>query len=262
MLAATYMRGVHLVLAPTTLLAQVDAAIGGKVAVDATGVKNLAGAFYPADVVAIDPLVLQTLNDGLLSEGMAEVIKIAFVQSAELLTDLERLAGARDVLGRTDIARLAALLKADLVARDPYERGDRALLNFGHTVGHGLEAASGYRLSHGEAIAIGMIAELRIAVELGHSQPGLLPRLTDRLASVGLPTSGFSANVDPSDVLRAMGGDKKRASGVTRFAVPVAAGEGAVIAVSKEDEERAIDLAFSLDPLRRGLVSPWGHRSP
>lgn len=262
MLAATYMRGVSLALAPTTLLSQVDAAIGGKVAVDVAGVKNLAGVFYPAGVVAIDPRALHTLNESLLTEGMAEIVKIACVQSAELLTDLERLSSAADLLHRTDIVRRAVLLKAQLVARDPFERGERMLLNFGHTVGHGLEAASDYRLSHGEAIAIGMLVELRIAVELNRSSPGLQPQLEALLARTGLPSPGFASGIDPGDVLRAMSGDKKRSSGVTRFAVPVRAGEGAVIDVSDRDAARAIDLAFESDPLRRGLVTPWGERRP
>lgn len=254
-LAATYMRGVRLVLAPTTLLAQVDAAIGGKVAVDAAGVKNLAGSFYPAEIVTIDPAALRTLGSDLLAAGMAEVVKIALMQADDLLADVEGMSDPEDVLQRSDIIRRAVELKASLVARDPYERGDRMLLNYGHTIGHGIEAASSYQLSHGEAVSAGMVGELRLAVELNHSAADLQPRLESILARMRLPCS--APDVDEWQVLAAVMGDKKRSRGKTRFAVPARAGEGTIFTATEAETKRAIAYAMGRLPADRRLIGPF-----
>ena len=166
LLAATYLRGLNLVLAPTTLLAQVDAAIGGKVGVDFHAAKNMIGAFKPANLVLIDPEALQTLPASARADGLVEIIKIGYMCSRLLISQLEAIT-LENVLEHPYIIRAAAEQKVEVVRRDPLERGERMLLNFGHTIGHGLEAASGYRLSHGQAVSIGMVAETRLAVSRG-----------------------------------------------------------------------------------------------
>ncbi len=232
MLAATYMRGVRLALVPTTLLAQVDAAIGGKVGVDAHCTKNLVGAFYPASHVVIDPDCLITLPEERLSEGLAEIVKIAVMRSANLLERLRKLGGPEDIVRSPDIVRRAGAEKVRVVANDPYEEGERALLNFGHTIGHGIEAASNYRLSHGHAVAVGMIAEARIGEGLGVTEPGTADLLTifaDRFRwPVKVP--GIDADV----AYGAMLGDKKRRGGMLHMAIPEGLGSGTVVPVPGE----------------------------
>lgn len=245
MLAATYMRGMRLVLVPTTLLAQVDAAIGGKVGVDAAGTKNLAGAFHPAAYVVIDPDLLTTLPSARLSEGLAEIVKIALMRSPALLERLQQLQAPADVLENPDIVRQAASEKMALVAADPFEQGERALLNFGHTVGHGIEAASGYRVTHGQAVAAGMAAEAGIGEALDETERGtrdLVISLTDRFQ---LPV--IVPGIDAELAFRAMLGDKKRRGGVLHMAIPRVPGTGTVVPV---DDDLARDgLQSALAPV-------------
>jgi shikimate kinase / 3-dehydroquinate synthase len=239
MLAATYMRGIRLVLLPTTLLAQVDAAIGGKTAVDAHGVKNIAGAFYPAELVFIDPSLLPTLPRRLLSDGLAEVIKIAMMRSEPLVPVLENLDGVEDIVDRSDVVWTAARLKADIVREDPLERGVRALLNYGHTVGHGLEAAASYRESHGRCVAAGMVAESRASGGNGRVTDCLLTLLNRFELPVTL------SEIDPEAAYAAALHDKKRGAGAVRVAVPEAVGRGRV-------------ENWTHDQLRRGIASAVG----
>lgn len=245
MLAATYMRGVRLVLVPTTLLAQVDAAIGGKVGVDAGGTKNLVGAFHPATHVVIDPDLLATLPPERLSEGLAEVIKIAMMRAPALLERLKQLQTPEDVLRNPDIVRQAVSEKMAVVTADPFERGERALLNFGHTVGHGIEAASGYRVPHGQAVAAGMAAETRIGEELGQTAPGtrdLVVSLTERFH---LPVT--VPEIDAGAAFQAMLGDKKRRGGILHMAIPRVPGAGTVVPV--DDDLARAGLLTALGPI-------------
>jgi 3-dehydroquinate synthase len=237
MLAATYMRGVRLVLLPTTLLAQVDASIGGKTGIDAHGVKNLAGAFHPAELVLADPEILSSLPPPLLSDGLAEVVKIAMMRSEGLLTTLEELGDKETIAERADVLWTAARLKTDIVRNDPWERGERALLNFGHTVGHGLESSAAYRESHGRCVAAGMVAETAVSSGTGV----LTSRLTSLLRQLDLPT--VLPSVDPASAVAAALHDKKRLNGTLRVAVPEAAGRGGLRAWSEEDLRRATLLA-------------------
>lgn len=232
MLAATFMRGVQLALVPTTLLAQVDASIGGKVGVDACGTKNLAGAFHPAGHVVIDPDFLATLPRERLADGLAEVVKIAMMRSRPLLDRLEALEQPEDILRYPEVVRRAAAEKIAVVASDPFEKGERALLNFGHTVGHGIEAASGYRVSHGQAVAAGMIAEAGIGEGIGETSAGIRAQLVSLAERFHLPIS--IPEVDASAAFDAMLSDKKRRGGVLHMAVPRVKGAGALIAVSDD----------------------------
>lgn len=227
LVAALYMRGVRLVLAPTTLLAQIDAAIGGKTGVDAHGVKNLAGTFYPAELVVLDPGALSTLPAELLSDGLAEAVKIAVMRSKRLLRVLEELAGPEEVRSLPEVVWWAARLKTDVVRIDPREKGIRALLNFGHTVGHGLEAAADYSVRHGRCISAGMLAEATVAADCGETESSLPSRIAAILGGLNLPLS--LPGVNPEAAVAAALHDKKRQNGTIRVAVPRRTGEGQVV---------------------------------
>jgi shikimate kinase/3-dehydroquinate synthase len=245
MLAATYLRGIHYVAVPTTLLAQVDAAIGGKVGVDVGGVKNLAGAFYPADVVLLDPDVLRTLPDAALADGMAEIVKIGIVRSAELLRMLDDVRAPQDIGDHPGVIRRATREKMDVVHRDPFERHERMMLNFGHTIGHAIETASHYRLSHGQSVAIGMAIETRMAVEDGRCSQGVLDLLLALLDRYQLPRAiPLTLSLRANAVMQAMQHDKKRAGAVLRFALPTGIGSGEVFAVPIDRVRAAIDTAL------------------
>ncbi len=210
--AATFMRGIAWVNVPTTLLAMVDASIGGKTGVDVDGVKNLAGAFHPPVAVVADPMVLRTLPPKERATGMAETIKQAIIGSRALFEHVE--SGSFD--DATDIG-VAAHVKIEIVQRDPFERGERAVLNLGHTVGHGVETASEFRLTHGQAVAVGLVAETRIAERIGLAAHGLARRIEATLSAFGLPTR---VSLPTAAVRKAMDADKKRAEGRLRFALP------------------------------------------
>lgn len=188
--AATVLRGIQYVQVPTTLLAQVDSSIGGKVGIDHPLGKNLIGAFHQPSAVYIDPLVLNTLPDREFRSGLAEVVKIAAGLDLPFFKFLEK--NASKVVNRESkilgemIAR-SVQLKAGIVRRDERDTGVRTVLNLGHTIGHAVEAASGYRLRHGEAVAIGLAAESRIARDMGLLSTNELARLLRLLHRFGLP---------------------------------------------------------------------------
>ncbi len=210
--AATYLRGLELVLVPTTLLAQVDAAIGGKTGVDFDGVKNLVGSFHPARLVCVDSQFLNTLPEPALGEGIAEMVKIGFARDEALFGALEGLEAVGSIRERSDLVRRAVRNKIAVVSRDPFERtGERAVLNFGHTIGHALESLFDYRRSHGACVAMGMVAEARVAQRIGSLEGASADRLESLLSRLGLPTELPEV---PLDDLRArMAQDKKRHGG-------------------------------------------------
>jgi shikimate kinase/3-dehydroquinate synthase len=218
LVAAVYMRGVRWVALPTTLLAMIDASIGGKVGVDLMSGKNLIGAFHPPDLVLADTDTLETLPPQEMRAGMAELVKAALVGDAMLFEWLE-VDGARPTIHWLE---RALAVKIAVVERDPYEQGERAALNLGHTVGHALERATRYRLRHGDAVAVGLVAEARMAEGTGLAQAGLAERISRVLARIGLPTK--IDGVNPSEILQAMVADKKRRAGETRFSLPVRPG--------------------------------------
>ncbi|MDI7266764.1 MAG: 3-dehydroquinate synthase [Myxococcota bacterium] len=229
--AATLLRGLRWIAAPTTLLGAVDAAIGGKTGVDTPVGKNLIGTFHhPAAVLAATDLPA-TLPPRERLTGWAEVIKHGVVADRDLFDWLDRLVAARagDLAAWWDpdaavrpVARSVAV-KAAVVSEDPFERGRRAILNFGHTVGHALEAAAAWSISHGEAVAVGMVCEARMAADIGVLAEDDRERIVDLVAAAGLPvrTPAFRA----ADVMDAMRSDKKRRAGELRFALPTAIGE-------------------------------------
>jgi 3-dehydroquinate synthetase len=227
------MRGVRFAQIPTSLLAMVDASVGGKTGVDLPQGKNLAGAFKQPLCVTIDPTVLETLDDAEFRSGMAEVIKHGVVGDPGLFADLERI-GTRSTgssihraLTPAELAR-ALRVKIDIVEQDPYEHGRRAVLNLGHTVGHALEKLSDFKLRHGEAVSVGMVAAARIAVRLGLAKSALSERLQAVLAVWDLPLDcrvpgwpRFQAEA----IWRAMAHDKKRRRDTLRWVLPLAIGE-------------------------------------
>jgi 3-dehydroquinate synthase len=209
--AATFMRGIDLVQLPTSLLAMVDSSVGGKVGLDLPEGKNLVGSFLRPRIVVADLGWLETLPARELSCGLAEVIKMGLLSGGDYFADLERIeaARARDLDAMQALILHSVRFKAHIVAEDELERGRRAILNYGHTIGHGLEAAAGYTLPHGEAVSAGMVAAARLSRErLGTD---LVSLHEDLLRSAGLPLG--VPTVEPDRVLSAMASDKKRRAG-------------------------------------------------
>lgn len=225
--AATYMRGISFVQIPTTLLAQVDASVGGKTGIDHPRAKNLIGAFHQPRLVIIDPRVLLTLPDREYRAGLAEVVKHGIALDAGYFDDVE--ANVQGILQRDlpTLERIIAAscrLKARVVEADEREGDRRALLNYGHTVGHALETVTGYsRWLHGEAVSLGMVAAGRLAQRLGVAAPDAVQRQIRLLQTVGLPVS-FDG-LEPVAILEAMGRDKKVRNGVVPFVLAPRIGE-------------------------------------
>ncbi|HET6367024.1 MAG TPA: 3-dehydroquinate synthase [Pseudomonadales bacterium] len=229
--AATYMRGVNFVQLPTTLLAQVDASIGGKTAIDHPRAKNLVGAFHQPRLVLVDPVTLTTLPEREFRSGLAEVVKHGVVLDADYFADLEKCRGAllaRDIETLTRVVAGSCRLKASVVERDEQEAELRAVLNYGHTIGHAVEAVTGYaRWTHGEAVSLGIAAEARLAERLGVASRGTADRQIDLLRAVGLPVRDSGAA--PSAVLEALGRDKKAREGRVPFVLAPEIGRFTVV---------------------------------
>lgn len=217
--AATYLRGIRLAQVPTTLLAMVDSAIGGKTGIDLARGKNLAGAFHQPDAVLADPSVLASLPKRQLASGFAEIAKAAFLADRDAVAQAERSAAAvvAGDLGPTlGAISLAATVKAGIVAADERESGLRELLNFGHTLGHAYEAASGYRATHGEAVSIGMVFAAALAEALDLAPSSLRERLEALLRAAGLPTRARL----PARTWSLLASDKKVRRGAVRWILP------------------------------------------
>lgn len=229
--AATYMRGVNFVQLPTTLLAQVDASIGGKTAIDHPRAKNLVGAFHQPRLVLVDPVTLTTLPEREFRSGLAEVVKHGIVLDADYFGDLEKCREAllaRDIETLTRVVAGSCRLKANVVERDEQEAELRAVLNYGHTIGHAVEAVTGYaRWTHGEAVSLGIAAEARLAERLGVASRGTADRQIELLRAVGLPVRDSGAA--PSAVLEALGRDKKAREGRVPFVLAPEIGRFTVV---------------------------------
>ncbi len=218
--AATYLRGVPLVHVPTTLLAQIDSSIGGKVAVDLPAGKNLVGAFYPATVTLVDPDFLRTLPRDQLVADYGEVVKTAVIFDADMFDLLEREASNPDDPDLlTNLVERCVRWKAKVVDEDPYDRGVRAVLNYGHTIAHALEAVAGYgTYRHGEAVAIGLAGAAEIARRTHRWDAEDAGRQNRLLARLGLPLTFDAA--DPDALLEAMCYDKKVRDGRVKWVLP------------------------------------------
>jgi 3-dehydroquinate synthase len=216
--AATYMRGVPLVQVPTTLLAQVDSSIGGKVAVDHGRLKNMIGAFYQPRLVISDVSVLKSLSPRFLSDGLAEVIKYGVITDTAFFEYLENnveCIKAFDEAALEETVYKSAEIKARVVEQDERDTGLRNILNFGHTVGHGIESVSDFKIGHGEAVSLGMLTAGKISFKLGKFNRSDLSRLKELLERAGLPVK--LPDLKTESLLQAMQHDKKTTSGKIKF---------------------------------------------
>lgn len=234
-LAATFMRGVSWAAIPTTLLAMVDAAIGGKTAVNLPAAKNAVGAFHPPDAVLSDPAALATLPARELRSGMGEVLKYAALRPETL--------GRVGALGRAapgaDLVAACARAKVEVVREDPTEQGARKLLNLGHTFGHGVEAAGGFEaFAHGEAVAIGLAFAFRLAAVLGRVGPLAVAEVEDAIRGAGLPVRVPAAVARRA--ARLMGYDKKRTAAGLRWVLPRARGASWTVEWDVVGDDRAV----------------------
>lgn len=220
--AATCLRGLPYVQVPTSLLAMLDASVGGKTGVDTPQGKNLIGAFHPPVAVLADPRVLATLPERDFRGGMAEAVKHGLIADEAYFAWMERDAAAllrRDETALTRLVRRSVEIKARVVSDDEREAGRRAILNAGHTVAHALEHATAYALPHGEAVALGLVAECALAEALGVAPAGLGDRVARLLDRLGLPVR-LAQPIPPDRLVQAMGSDKKNRGAQIRFALP------------------------------------------
>jgi len=243
--ASIYMRGISYINLPTTLLAQVDAAIGGKVAVNHDTAKNLIGAFYAPDLVVSCTSWLGTLDARQFRAGLAEAIKLAVISSAQLLAFIEQHLESLAALDRTCLQSLvhaASSIKCTLVERDPYEVDLRRTLNFGHTVGHAVETVTGYGpVLHGEAVAYGMAVAVRVAAARGVLPPAVAARIVGLLRAVGLPVLLGELRVAPAaeDVIVALDKVRQVRDGSLRFVLPTGIGSALIVDDVGHDEIRS-----------------------
>ncbi|NLW88735.1 MAG: 3-dehydroquinate synthase [Clostridiaceae bacterium] len=225
--AASYMRGCPFIQVPTTLLAQVDSSIGGKTGIDLPFGKNLVGAFYQPRAVLIDPSVLSTLTRSVTAEGMAEVIKYGCIRDRLLFESIEK--------GMSDLEWMierCVRIKTTVVQNDEYDTGERMLLNFGHTIGHAIEKVSGYSgISHGEAVAIGMVYAAKTGESFGHTEKGTAERIRKLLKKWQLPVQ---THIPVEEIFDAMMSDKKRLTGKFFFVFLSRIGEASAIPTEKD----------------------------
>jgi 3-dehydroquinate synthase len=243
--AATFMRGIPIVQVPTTLLAMIDASIGGKTGVDTPGGKNLVGVFHPPAIVVADSQVLATLSLANFRTGLAEAIKHGVIADSryfefvtrELPVLLAPGGSVSDPFSRVIVRSIE--IKAEIVLGDERERGLRKVLNFGHTIGHALEALSGYELAHGEAVAIGMALESAVAERAGIAEAGTAETICGALRAAGLPTDRPKA-ISGKRVMEAMRSDKKVRGGMVEYSLPrcigamAGAGSGWAVPVAED----------------------------
>lgn len=236
--AATFMRGVPVVQVPTTLLSMVDASVGGKTGVDTPAGKNLVGAFYDPRAVVIDPSLLRTLPQHVFRDGLAEMIKHGVIADAKYFADVERelpelSQRTAHVDALTDLIAGSVRIKARVVGADRTEQSLRQVLNFGHTIAHALETLADYTVSHGDAVAVGMVVEARIGEQLKVTAPGTSARIVEALRAASLPASvselsispELKSRLTPAAVVEATRLDKKVRAGSVRYALPRQIGE-------------------------------------
>lgn len=248
--AATFLRGLKFIQVPTTLLAMVDSSIGGKVAVDLPKGKNLVGAFHQPEAVFIDPELLSTLSDRYFADGMAELIKHSFIRSIELYQKLselsqkvrkEGLSSLRESLSDSLdlIIAESCRIKRDIVNIDEKDNGIRQLLNFGHTIGHGIERVQNYTgFSHGEAVSAGMVLMTKITESMGLTQKGEAHKLAEILKSYNLPVS--MPDIDVKELIDAIRLDKKNRSGKITISYIEEIGQGRLFEMELNELEERI----------------------
>lgn len=235
--AATYLRGIDFVQIPTTLLAAVDSSVGGKTAIDLEQGKNLAGAFHQPILVICDTKTFDTLDKRQISCGYAEVIKYGMICDKELFSMLEK--SSPDY---TTLAERCISIKRDIVENDEFDRGERKLLNFGHTLGHAVEKHSDFALTHGEAVAVGMMMISRIAENAGFAEENISARLNNVLLKYGLPTS---YDIDADTLFDIVTGDKKVEGSTITPVIPQKTGKCVLENMPVLDFRKLIDKAFA-----------------
>jgi 3-dehydroquinate synthase len=240
--AATALRGLRFIQCPTTLLADVDSCVGGKTGVDHPAGKNLIGAFHQPSAVLIDVETLKTLPDEEWRNGLAECVKHAVIRDAtllDLIADNAAAYFARDPDALTDLVARNVAIKGAVVAGDEREKGERAHLNFGHTIGHAVEADAGYALGHGQAVALGMVVENEVAVARGLLDRAVADRVRNVLDTLGLPTRMPGLEIDR--LWPIMLRDKKSRAGKPHFILPTALGRVAIYSdVTREETAPAL----------------------
>lgn len=206
--ASSLLRGIPYIQIPTTLLAQVDSSVGGKVAIDLPRGKNLVGAFYQPKMVIIDPKCLNTLTDRVLSDGMAEVIKYGAIRDAELFETLEKIKNRTELIAKSEeIIYNCCRIKSQVVENDEFDTGERMILNFGHTFGHGIEKQYNYETyTHGEAVASGMVMACKFGEKIGLTDKNTTQRMTEILKNFNLPTE---IPISSEELMNAVKVDKK-----------------------------------------------------
>lgn len=235
--ASTYMRGIDWIGIPTTLLSMVDASVGGKTGFDLPEGKNLIGSFYPPKLVIADPSLLLTLPERELRSGMAEVVKHGIISDPDLFAMCQHgMDWVKDNL--EDVVKHAMAVKIKVIEADPYEKGIRAALNLGHTVGHAVELVSKFELRHGEAIAIGTAVEARYAARVGLASQNTVEAIESTLSALGLPIH-IPADLAREKIIQAMRVDKKKNAKSIRFALPVEIGK--VELVNVDDLESVLE---------------------
>ncbi len=259
--AASFLRGVPFVQIPTTLLAMVDASVGGKTGVDLPQGKNLVGAFKQPEMVVVDPNVLSTLPEAEFRSGMAEVVKHGIIDAPGLFATLEKGRGAslrlQEQGGRgenayflptpyfllpTSLLYEAINVKVRVVQEDPFEQGRRAVLNLGHTFGHAFERLANFEMRHGEAVAIGIVCAARLATRLGYCAGETTERITALLTQLNLPVQVPS--YPPADIWAAMATDKKRQGSTLRFILPRDIGDVDIFRdVGRENVEAVLEIS-------------------
>lgn len=238
--ASTFMRGLHFLQIPTSLLAQVDSSIGGKTAVNTSTAKNLVGTFAQPDGVLIDPLTLKTLEDRRIREGLAEVVKSAAIADKELWHLLENLKDEYDALKKAEaIIYACCQIKRQVVEEDEKDTGNRLILNYGHTIGHAIEQTYGYGIiSHGEAVAIGMCQITRAAEKLGMMPTGIIGPLENMLTKFHLPTT--IDDLQEEALFKALTHDKKTSGNHIRIILLESIGQAKIVTVQTEEMKNYI----------------------
>lgn len=234
--AATYLRGIHLVQIPTTLLAAVDSSVGGKTAIDLDCGKNLAGAFYQPDLVLCDYSCLSTLDVPVFRDGCAEIIKYGVIADRELFYKLTTPVTEQ----LEDIIARCVLIKRDIVCEDEHDDGVRQLLNFGHTIGHAAEVCSGYNISHGSAVSMGMASLARACVIMKFCSPSCADEIVGMLKRYNLPTE---VPFDSEELFSAALSDKKRSGGVINIVIPEEIGRCVIKKITLDKLQEIIRLA-------------------
>ena len=229
--AASYLRGIRYAQIPTTLLSAVDSSVGGKCAIDLEAGKNLAGAFHQPVAVVCDPKTHDTLTPDVFAEGCAEALKYGIICAPDLFAHIGE-NGAR--FDREYVISTCVSIKADIVRRDEFDAGERALLNLGHTFGHGVERASGFTVSHGAAVAVGIATVARGAEKLGLSEKGTAGAIVSALEKLHLPVS-CPEGLDLDVVFDAMTRDKKRRGDETTVVIPEKVGKCTLVPMKKEE---------------------------